>query len=75
MISKLLVILLCLFMSFGTVFVYGYDSEAQYRAVERENQQTDIQYQLNEIREQLEQQRIQDQADRLIDDCNRDYWD
>lgn len=74
MILKLLVILLCLFASFSAVCAYGYDSEIEYKAIVEENQCADIQYQLHEIRIELEQQRIQDQVDKLIDDCNQDYW-
>ena len=76
MISKLLVILLCLFVSFGAVCAYSYDStdsEAQYEAIKQDNQYRDIQYQLDMIQLELEQQRIRDQLDRLLyDDCERD---
>lgn len=64
---RFLVILLCLFVSFGAVYVYGYDSEAQYELIEEENRIEGIQYQLYEIRLELEQQRIRDQVDRLYD--------
>lgn len=73
--TKLLVVLLCLFVSFGAVFAYGYDSKDQYEKIRQENQLNDMQYQLDMVQLELEQQRIQDQVDRLIDDCNRDYWD
>lgn len=77
MISKILVILSCLFISFGVVYAYGYgcdrDSEVQSTTVQ-EDQLQDIQYQLDEVREQLEQQQIRDQLDRLYDDCDRDCY-
>jgi hypothetical protein len=76
--TKLLVILICLFMSFGVVCVCGYDSDdsmAQYKAIEEKNRLEDIQYQLYEIRLELEQQRVRDQIDRLYDcDCVYDRY-
>ena len=73
--TKILTILLCLALSFGAVYAYGYDSDSAYRQAERDSQIADIQHQMDMIQVEREQQRVQDQVDKLIDDCNREYWD
>ena len=75
--TKILVILICLFISFGTVYVYGYETDdpmAAYKQEVRDSQLTDIQYQLDEMQIELEQQRIRGQMDHLYDDCGGDYY-